>query len=67
MSAEHVVSNVKTYLFVNGCFLLGRLDLVEKIEKDEVLMNNKFIKQGIADMKLFLEYLDIYNVCDKVR
>ena len=50
-----------------ACFLLGRLDLVEKIEKDEVLMNNKFIKQGIADMKLFLEYLDIYNVCDKVR
>ena len=45
----------------------GVFDLVETLEKDEVLMNNKFAKQGVADMKLLLEYLDIYNVADKVR
>jgi len=44
----------------------GGLDLVEKLEKDEILMNNKFIKEGVADMKLLLEYLDIYSVSDKV-
>lgn len=42
------------------------MDLVEKLEKDEVLMSNKLAMQGLADMKLLLDYLDIYNVADKV-
>ena len=42
------------------------MDLVEELEKDEALMKNKSAQQGLADMKMLLEYLEIFNISDKV-
>ncbi|XP_065059389.1 histidine--tRNA ligase, cytoplasmic-like isoform X1 [Rhopilema esculentum] len=44
----------------------GLKDLVEVLEQDDVFMKNKHAQQGLADMKLLLEYLEIFNVSDKV-
>ncbi len=47
-------------------FFIGSLEFVKKLESDENLMKNKSAQQGLADMKTLLEYLDLFNVLDKV-
>ena len=46
--------------------LKGGMDLVEKLAANETLMSNKSAKQGVEDMKLLLNYCNLFNVMDKV-
>jgi len=46
--------------------LSGGADLVERLERDATLMVNPKAKRGVEEMKLLLEYLDVFKV-DKVR
>lgn len=41
--------------------------LLAKLEKDQLLMKNEGACKGIADIKLLLDYLDVFNVKDRVR
>ena len=45
----------------------GGIDVLEKMEADEKLGNNKSGKAGIDDMKLLLRYCELFGVLDKVK
>jgi len=53
----------KIYEYVQ---LKGGMDLVEKLLENEKLMSNKSAKQGVEDMKLLLNYCQLFGVLDKV-
>jgi histidyl-tRNA synthetase len=44
----------------------GGIDLLQKMEDDEKLGNNKSGKAGIEDMRLLLEYCKLFGILDKV-
>lgn len=44
----------------------GGMEILEKMEADEKLGNNKRGKAGIADMKLLLRYCELFGILDKV-
>ena len=46
--------------------LRGGVELVDQLTKDEQLYNNPVAKAGIDDMKLLLEYIELYQISDKV-
>ena len=46
--------------------LKGQKDLLEKLRADEKLAANEFMKQGINDLELLFNYLEAFNVLDKV-
>ena len=46
--------------------LKGGLALVDQLTKDEQLYSNKSAKAGIDDIKLLLEYIDLFGISDKV-
>ncbi|SPN96948.1 probable HTS1 - histidine--tRNA ligase, mitochondrial [Cephalotrichum gorgonifer] len=46
--------------------LKGQGDLLEKLLKDEKLAANDNMKQGIADLQLLFEYLENFEVLDRV-
>ncbi|KEZ44592.1 putative histidyl-trna synthetase protein [Scedosporium apiospermum] len=46
--------------------LKGQRDLLEKLQGDEKLAANEKMKQGMADLALMFEYLDNFQVLDKV-
>lgn len=46
--------------------LKGRRDLLEKLQNDEGLAANENMKQGMADLGLMFDYLDHFQVLDKV-
>lgn len=46
--------------------LKGGKELLEKIEKDEGLSQNKFAKEAFEDMRLLFRYCDLLGVLDKV-
>jgi histidyl-tRNA synthetase len=51
-----------------GQYVLKRDEhILDILEKDEFLMGNGEARQGIADIKLLLEYLDLFGVKDRVR
>ncbi|KAG1057041.1 hypothetical protein G6F43_001113 [Rhizopus delemar] len=51
-----------------GQYVLKRDEhILDILEKDEFLMGNEEARQGIADIKLLLEYLDLFGVKDRVR
>ncbi|XP_072400327.1 histidine--tRNA ligase, cytoplasmic [Diabrotica undecimpunctata] len=46
--------------------LNGKVDLVEKLQQNEVLGKNKSAQEGLEAMKLLLNYCDLYNTSDKI-
>jgi hypothetical protein len=46
--------------------LNGGLELVDKLEADAKLMANASAKKGLADMRLLLQFCEVYNCIDKV-
>jgi histidyl-tRNA synthetase len=46
--------------------LKGKHDLVDKLEADEAMAGNEFMKQGMADLRLLFEYLEAFGVLDRV-
>lgn len=46
--------------------LNGLMDLVDKLEADAKLMANSSAKKGISDMRLLLEFCEVYGCLDKV-
>ncbi|XP_029656953.2 histidine--tRNA ligase [Octopus sinensis] len=46
--------------------LKGKMELVDRLNNDSVLMAQKPAAEGVADMKLLLKYCDIYGCLDKV-
>ena len=46
--------------------LKGQRELLEKLRADEKLSANEFMKQGINDMELLFDYLESFEVLDKV-
>lgn len=47
--------------------LKGGMELVERLTADEALSNNKSAKVALDDMKLLLQYVDLFGITDKVR
>ncbi|XP_071847882.1 histidine--tRNA ligase, cytoplasmic-like isoform X2 [Apostichopus japonicus] len=47
--------------------LNGSSELVEKLLKDEQLVQSKAAKEGLEGMKLLIQYCDIFGVKDRVR
>lgn len=46
--------------------LKGGMELVELLTADEALSNNKSAKAALEDMKLLLQYVDLFGITDKV-
>ncbi|CAH0026742.1 unnamed protein product [Clonostachys rhizophaga] len=46
--------------------LKGQNDLLERLRSDEKLSANEFMKQGMTDLGLLFEYLEAFNVLDRV-
>ena len=46
--------------------LKGGMELVESLVADEALSKNKSAKTGLDDMKLLLQYVDLFDITDKV-
>ena len=53
-------------IFLIYCKIPGRKELVEKLEKDEKLSQQKSAMEGLKDMKILLRYCEIYGVLDLV-
>lgn len=47
--------------------LKGGVELVESLMADEALSKNKSAKSALEDMKLLLQYVDLFDITDKVR
>lgn len=47
--------------------LKGGMELVESLMADEALSKNKSAKSALEDMKLLLQYVDLFDITDKVR
>ncbi len=54
--AEDVADKIGEYVKLKG----GR-DLLEKLKADEVMMSHKVASQGVKDMELLFDYLDVYG------
>ena len=46
--------------------LKGQRDLLEKLQKDEKLAANDYMKQGITDLHLLFDYLESFDVLERV-
>lgn len=46
--------------------LKGKRDMLEKLKKDEKLVANDYMKQGIADLELLFDYLENFDVLERV-
>ncbi|KAG9490944.1 hypothetical protein GDO78_006328, partial [Eleutherodactylus coqui] len=44
----------------------GGLDLIEKLLKDPKLSQNKLALEGLNDMKILFQYLELFGVTDKI-
>lgn len=58
---EVVADKIETYVNQKG----GR-ELLESLMKDEALLGNASAKQGLEEMGLLLDYLEAFNVLDKI-
>ena len=58
---EEVADKIQGYVTLKG----GR-DLLEKLKLDSTLVANESAKQGLADMELLFDYLEAFNVLDKI-
>ncbi|KAI9484357.1 histidyl-tRNA synthetase [Zychaea mexicana] len=58
---EEVADKIGEYVKLKG----GR-DLLEKLNADEALSNNASAKQGLADMGLLFDYMDIFDITKKM-
>ena len=58
---EKVADTIEEYVMLKG----GR-DLLEKLKADERLMGNANAKAGIEDMALLMDYLQAFDVLDKI-
>ncbi|KAL3460387.1 hypothetical protein BJX64DRAFT_187533 [Aspergillus heterothallicus] len=58
---SEVADKVGEYVKLSG----GR-DIIDTIKADELLFANEDIKKGVADMELLFNYLEAYEVTDKV-
>lgn len=58
---EGVADQIGTYVGRKG----GR-DLLEQLQKDERLGSHKEAKEGIRDMELLFDYLDIFGITEKM-
>lgn len=47
--------------------LKGGMELVESLIADEALSKNKSAKAALEDMKLLLQYIDLFDITDKVN
>ncbi|KAL1953793.1 hypothetical protein VTO42DRAFT_2254 [Malbranchea cinnamomea] len=56
-----VADKIETYVVRKG----GR-ELLDSLKTDETLLANESAKAGLEDMTLLVEYLDAFNVLDKV-
>ena len=56
-----VADKIETYVVRKG----GR-DLLESLKTDEALLANASAKAGLEDMGLLIDYLDAFNVLDKI-
>lgn len=59
--AEDVADKIGEYVKLKG----GK-DLLEKLKKDEVMMGHKVASQGVKDMELLFDYLDVYGISDRM-
>jgi len=58
---EHIADKIYEYVQ-----LKGGMDLVDQLLANETLMANKSAKQGVEDMKLLLNYCQLFGVMDQV-
>lgn len=57
----------KSFYFVHlWCYLSGGISLTEKLLEDEALSLNKSATNGLNHIKLLLEYLEVFQILDKV-
>ena len=49
------------------CFAPGGLDLIDRLLKDEQLSKQKAAVKGLEELRVLLEYCEIYNVLNRVR
>ncbi|KAI9251426.1 histidyl-tRNA synthetase [Phascolomyces articulosus] len=59
---SHVADKIGEYVKLQG----GK-ELLDVLSKDERILNNKTAMEGLEDMKLLYEYLEILDVQDKLR
>ncbi|KAJ1020324.1 hypothetical protein NDA18_005920 [Ustilago nuda] len=59
--AEDVADKIGEYVKLKG----GK-DLLEKLKQDEVMMAHKVASQGVRDMELLFDYLDVYGIADRM-
>nr|CAB3251815.1 histidine--tRNA ligase, cytoplasmic-like [Phallusia mammillata] len=57
---EETTDKIGTYVQLSG-----GIDLIEKLLTDESLLKSKCAVQGLTDMKLLFNYLEIFQVIDK--
>lgn len=57
----------KIGLYVEGLKGKDTTSLIDYLQKDDAFMSNASAVQGLNDLKLLLEFLDIFQVKDRVR
>lgn len=63
-SCRDLDSNVDAYFFDRS----GRgPELLAKLEADATMTGNKIAAEGLKDMKILFEYLEVFGVLEKVR
>ncbi|KAI9354677.1 histidyl-tRNA synthetase [Pilaira anomala] len=62
---EITADRIGTY--VQGLKGLDTTHLLEFLENDTAFMKNESASQGLVDIKLLLEFLDIFNIKDRVK
>lgn len=61
--AEEVADKIGDWVVMT---MKGGRDLLEGLQKDELLSANESMKQGMSDMGLLFDYLECYNATSAV-
>lgn len=46
--------------------ILGRIELIDKFLEDEVMKVQKFVVEGLEDLRVLFKYFELYGIIDKV-
>lgn len=52
---------IRVYLLI-----LGRIELIDKFLEDEVMKVQKFVVEGLEDLRVLFKYFELYGIIDKV-
>jgi len=63
---EEVADKIGRYVLINSDNKWNNFDLIEKLLNDEELKLNKSAFSGLSDLKQLFEFLEIYQITEKV-